>query len=124
MRIFQLVLFIALICFSTVAGAQELESQSFKLNPWVFMDELPTSFSGATAVKRSYVVALMLNYQRAPLTLWRTDPWKVESHIIGHQVTGDLLVGYGVLEWFDVGLAIPLVLYQSGDGLPDADKPS
>jgi outer membrane protein OmpA-like peptidoglycan-associated protein len=123
MHKFNLLIFITVMLFSNNLRAQQIDAQSFKPNPWAFADGLPTTLSGKAPVKGSYTLGFLANYQRAPLTLWQKNTWNVESHVINHQLTGDLLLGYSLLRWFDIGLAIPLVMFQSGDGFPSEEEP-
>ena len=45
------------------------------------------------------------------------------AEIISGQLTGNVRFGYGFCEWFDLGVDLPIVLYQTGDGFAGQDAP-
>jgi len=60
----------------------------------------------------AYALRLHLNYARNPLVLLR-DGDRIDG-TIANNVTAHLTGAYGVTSWFDVALALPLVVFQNG----------
>lgn len=68
----------------------------------------------------------MLNYYRKPLGL--TSP-EGESWVVENATVADFMWGFGIVDLFQIGIVLPIVLEQNGDGMesiqpegtPDAD---
>ena len=87
------------------------------LSPYLTLDGSGTVGEGALGL------SLVSAYERRPLIYFR-DGQRTQD-IISDRLSADLTAVYGVLHSLDVGLAVPLVLGQSGDGVVgEADLPS
>ncbi|MFH1436746.1 MAG: OmpA family protein [Pseudomonadota bacterium] len=60
--------------------------------------------------------ALDVNYQHAPL-LFKDDTTEVESEAVSYQATLDFLWSLGLFNILQLGVALPVVVAQDGDGL-------
>ena len=67
-----------------------------------------------TLKARAWDLGLFLNYADTPLVQLDEDGNRA-AEIVSAQLAADLLGAYGITDWLDVGLALPLVLSQSGD---------
>jgi len=112
---------VGLLLLPLVAHAEPpaIDAQAFKPSP--FFEDLFTV--GKAEVPSPYLwnFGLMANYQNDPLVL-RMDGKQVRS-VLTHQLTGDLLVAGRLGDWFAFGAALPVILYQSGEGLPGGSEP-
>lgn len=67
-------------------------------------------------------VALWFNYAKSPLVRYRLDPSTnrlvLDRTIVAHQLSGDLVGAIALWDMLELGLGVPFVLYQSGQGLP------
>ena len=60
-------------------------------------------------------VGLYLNYAHDPLIIRRTET-DVQRSLIEHHLQLDLIAAFGLLDILEIGLAIPLTLYQAAGG--------
>ncbi|MBK6690241.1 MAG: OmpA family protein [Deltaproteobacteria bacterium] len=71
-------------------------------------------------VWREYSVGIFAHYARNPLVLF-ADRLQI-GEVVGHRLSLDLVGSIGLLDFLELGLAIPVTLYQLGDsGLPTGD---
>ena len=70
-------------------------------------------------------LGLFLHYQNDPLVIRRggDDP-AVVRHVVSDQITADLMGAYRLLDELAIGAALPVVLFQGGDGFAYAEEPS
>jgi large repetitive protein len=72
---------------------------------------------------REWSIGLYLHYARNPLVLFQ-DRLQI-GEVVGHRISADLVGSIGLTRWLELGAAIPLVLYQTGDpDLPTGDLAS
>ncbi len=62
---------------------------------------------------REFTVGLMGSYSQNPLVLFRGRLQVGE--VIRHRFNLDLIGSVGILEWLELGIAVPLTLHQNGD---------
>jgi cysteine-rich repeat protein len=100
-----------------VAGA-DIDLQAMEISPF-FQDWLQVG-TGAGRDPLDWNLGFYLDYQRNPLVLWdeRTD--EVATTIVGNRLGGQLLGAFAPASWLDLGLALPVVVYQDGDDDPAA----
>ena len=84
--------------------------------------ELLTVPSPAVSPHRSVGFGLLVNYIDAPLTL--VDATGHEVPGVGHQATADFLWSFGLWDRLQLGLALPVVVSQDGDGVSPIVCPS
>jgi outer membrane protein OmpA-like peptidoglycan-associated protein len=103
-------------------GAQDVQIESQFFKPTPFIGDCFTVGDGKTMGKCKWNVGLMLNYQNDPLVLRTTDGDEIGA-LVEHQLVGNLLAAYKVLDWLAIGLDVPITLLQLGDditGFPEA----
>ncbi|MBI2893764.1 MAG: OmpA family protein [Deltaproteobacteria bacterium] len=111
--------FTVLLCGDTTARAQTGRDTDTDLQDFLPMAG-PADFltipSPAVSPHRSVGFGLVLNYVRKPLVLESmTDG--AETDAVGYQVTADFLWAFGLWDQLQLGLALPVVVAQSGDGV-------
>lgn len=70
----------------------------------------------------SFGLGLFLDYERNPLTIRDTAADAAIRTVVGDHLTGDITASLGLFEWVDIGLAVPVVLFQDGKGWSGDDK--
>ena len=70
-------------------------------------------------------VGLYLHYQHNPLVLRETGSGsdRIARAIVAHQAMGDLMAAISPMRWWDVGVAVPFLLYQQGEGIANRKYP-
>ena len=108
-----------LVCLIMVvpqgAEAQSVDSQAFKVSP--YRQDLLGVGTGIARDAGSWNVGLFLDIQKRPLAIRRESDGVVLRSIIDDQVGGQFLGAYAPLDWLDLGIVLPVVLYQNGEGL-------
>ncbi|MBU48685.1 MAG: hypothetical protein CL920_08320 [Deltaproteobacteria bacterium] len=103
------------------ALAQSNDATAFtaqRFRPWHDPNGLFQSDSGKTLGKFKYTVGLLFNYAKDPLVLRTQDGARINGgELIGNQFAADLTFGFGILNFLDVYLAIPMTIFQTG-GIP------
>jgi OmpA-OmpF porin, OOP family len=98
---------------SCVASAQAFELERVSLNSGARETWLAQTGDGLEAMRLR--VSLLGHYEHRPLV------YAVDGQVVGAAVasrwTAHLLAGYGVHEYLELGLQLPVVLAQSGDDL-------
>ena len=75
----------------------------------------------ATPLPRSgYQFSLMTSFESQPL-IFVADGENTQD-IVGHRLNLDTRFAYGILDWLEAGLALPLVANQSGNNLQGTDQ--
>lgn len=66
-------------------------------------------------------VGLWLGYQNDPLALYRkTDEGLVRAGaLVGPRVSANVVAAFGVLDWLELGVDVPVVVFQMRGALPD-----
>lgn len=94
------------------AAADGFDTQRFHPMP----DQTVNFFSTASAEVPEHLdwtASLMLNYGHNPV-VWRNEQGERIDRLVGHQAVSHLLLSAGLVDWFEVGLDIPLIVSQSG----------
>ncbi|MFH1810099.1 MAG: OmpA family protein [Pseudomonadota bacterium] len=108
---------------SAPARAQTaVDMQSFKPSP--FGNDLLTTESGEGMPQWSWNVGLWPHYQHNPLVYRYAGQRTVRRVALGNQVMADLVGGFSFFEWLNLGVALPTVLYQDGEGLYGGQPPA
>jgi hypothetical protein len=64
------------------------------------------------------MVGMVLHYEDDPVTLVDPDDRsRLLERLVDHRLTGEVMAAIGLTEWLTLGLAMPLVLAQSGTDL-------
>ena len=69
-----------------------------------------------TLQQGGYDLALFLNYADSPLVLLNPDGERTEELVSG-MLTAEIMGAFGLTNWLDLGISIPLILAQSGEEL-------
>ncbi len=102
-----------LLAFPPLAAQQGFDAQNFSPAPLQQSSYLE-NFSSRTSQARNWELGLVLNYADDPLVVVDEDGDRI-ARLIRGQMTADLLGGFSLTDNFDLGVAIPVVLTQSGD---------
>lgn len=78
------------------------------LSPYLTLDGSHTHGAGGLAA------GLITSFEQRPLIFYRDG--ERTADIVGERLAADLAVAYGITEWLDAGVVLPLVLVQSGHG--------
>jgi len=117
---------LGLLLLSIVAGAPlaraepMIDANRFKPSPF-FQD----GFAVESAEVRSpyrWNLGLFAHYQNDPLVL-RSDGGAELRTVLGHQVMADVLGAYRFADFLAVGVALPVVLFQEGQGFGGRSAP-
>jgi outer membrane protein OmpA-like peptidoglycan-associated protein len=108
----------------TLLGGLALESKahaqfdtSFQVQqfrPWGDTTGMFQTQSGTTLGRMNYMVGVYFNYAKDPLILRSGEASGRGDSVLGHQVGADVMAGFGILDWLDVYLAIPMSIFQTG----------
>lgn len=114
----------ALLLAAGTAQALPVDVQGFHPSP--FMHDMVTVETGDTAGETPWAAGLFVNYQKNPLVLFRVvgDEKTELANILAHQVTANVLASWSPVDWFAIGIDVPVVLFQSGDGFTGGSEPS
>lgn len=118
---------VALCCFAVIGtfGSRAFGQQpsaSFQLEQF---EPLPSQSTNTLNVMHSDVLGhlvpsagLFLHFADDPLVLYRNENGErtIASRVVDDQLKGELTLGLGFFDIFDLGVVVPLALYQSGDG--------
>ena len=103
------------------ASAQQIETQAFRPSPFM-QDYLSVGVGDCEGTCAPWNIGLMFNYQNDPLVLHKANG-DVASRIVEHQLTANLLAAYRFVDWFALGIDVPVVLFQDGEGLAGMPDP-
>ena len=109
---------LVLLCWAPqLVAAEGFELQQFHPMP----DQHENFFSAASADVPGHLVWsgwLVMNYGNSPLVLRDADGERLDK-VVGHQHTGHFLFSLGLTERLELGLDLPVVLFQRGSGAAD-----
>jgi outer membrane protein OmpA-like peptidoglycan-associated protein len=115
---------------SAVASAQPIQDRSF--SPQVFHpapgpDEFISVESAVPLGHRGFAFGLFFNYARNEFSILGYDPTKMSTtsdraDLIKAAIGADLWAAYGLWNRFQLALAIPMTLYQTGNDLTDPNR--
>ncbi|MBS1150191.1 MAG: OmpA/MotB [Myxococcaceae bacterium] len=112
---------LALLVISTTAAAQTpRELPSFELEHLSFNPSQRESLligSGDLLPAGQFRGSLIAHYQHNPLLLFQVGA--APRSVVRSRVTAHLLAAYGITRWLEVGLQLPVVVFQSGDQIPE-----
>jgi OmpA-OmpF porin, OOP family len=103
---------------STLASAQSMPIPSFELERFTFNPgarETMTMGSGDLLDAKRLRLSLAGHYAHDPLVF--TVNGTRAGALVGNRVTAHLVGAYGIFDWLEVGLQLPVVAFQRGDDL-------
>ena len=76
--------------------------------------------------KGAWRASLLVHYEHDPLVLYRLDTDERLGAVVGSRLSTHLMGAWAPLDWLEVGLQVPIVLWQGGDDLSGygVDKPA
>ena len=108
--------FIFLILTSNIsAGGFSIDGNRFKTSP--FTDGYLTVYGSEGLEAGLLGVDFIMNFQHEPIIVGGTN-----NKVIANQLTSDISFFYSVAKWFDLGLSLPVILFENGDGWNDKDN--
>ncbi len=115
-----------LLASPSFAQEESINTQAFTPSP--FMNDLYITHLGDTEDRQlHWNVGLYLNYQHNPLVLREegagTGTERIARAIVAHQAMGDFVAAFSPMKWWDVGVAIPFLVYQQGEGIAGQEEP-
>jgi len=72
--------------------------------------------------EHQFRASVILHYQHNPLVLLQDD--NRVGAIVRNRLTAHVLAGFGITRWLDIGLQVPIVVYQKGDTISGIVTPS
>ncbi len=110
------------VAAGTARAGDTVNVQSFQPSP--FMNDLYNVSLGDTEdLQLHWNVGLYINYQHNPLVLRNADTGRIARSVVTHQVMGDFMAAISPFRIWDVGLAIPVLMFQDGEGLAGEGAP-
>ncbi len=113
-------LFAALAVLPGLARAQAVNVQTFAPSPHA--RDYFTVKGSETIGHLNWGVGVLFNYAQNPLVLRESDG-DVVRHVVSDQLTGDVLVAFGVLDFMEFALAVPVHVWMRGDGISSGTGP-
>ena len=108
---------VALIVTSHVASAQVagFDIERLDLNPGASASLV--NGTGDVMRKGSWRASLLVHYEHDPLVLYRLDTNERLGAVIGSRLSAHLTGAWAPLDWIEVGIQLPIVLWQGGNDL-------
>lgn len=108
--------FVATTLLASSASAQD----GFQVDQF---EPLPAQGTNLLNLSKSEVLGhlkpsfgLFVHGQDDPLQVVDEESGDVVGRIVDHQIKAELMAALGLFDWLDIGLAVPFVLAQSGEG--------
>ena len=93
------------------AGDFAIDGNRFKTSP--FTDGFITVYGSEGLEEGLFGLDFIMNYQQEPIVVSGT---KGKNKVIANQLAADISFFYSVVKWFDIGLSLPVILFENGDG--------
>lgn len=103
-----------------VTAGTATDPENYKPSP--FANDTMSLIGADLMEHLSFGLGLFLDYERNPLTIRDTATDTAVQTVVGDHLTGDITASLGLFEWVDLGLAVPVVLFQNGDGWSGGEK--
>jgi len=111
-RVATFLVFLTMAGVASSATAQTaIPVQAFEPSP--FKQDLFTAGKGYTLGQWNWDVGVMFDYQNSPLVL-RFDE-TIVKRVVEHQFTAHVFGAVGFTNWLDLGIVLPVIIYQAGD---------
>lgn len=78
--------------------------------------------TGDLMPEHQFRASVILHYQHNPLTLF--EDGKQVGSVVKNRLTVHAMAAFGITRWLDIGLQVPIVVYQHGDVFPDIKVPT
>jgi outer membrane protein OmpA-like peptidoglycan-associated protein len=109
MKLNKILLFSVLFLFVARLSADfAIDGNRFKTSP--FADGYVTVYGSEGLEEGLLGVDFIMNFQHAPIIV------SGGSEVISNQLAADISLFYSVVKWFDIGVSLPVILFENGDG--------
>ena len=115
MKLRKLFIFSALFLFcAEILSASDfaIDGNRFKTNP--FTDGFLTAYGSEGLEEGLLGIDFIMNFQQEPIVVSGSKGKK--NKVIGNQLAADVSIFYSVVKWFDIGVSLPVILFENGDG--------
>jgi uncharacterized repeat protein (TIGR01451 family) len=106
---------VALTAGAAQAQVAQFDLERLDLNPGASASLV--THTGDLLKKGAWRASLTGHYQHEPLVLYRLDTNARLGAVVGSRVTAHVAGAWAPLDWLEVGLQLPIVLWQGGDDL-------
>jgi outer membrane protein OmpA-like peptidoglycan-associated protein len=115
---------LAVVLLASTASAQDRSFSPQLFHPAPGPDEFVDVESAVPLQHKAFGIGLFFNYARNEMQLSGYDlttqqPSGVHADLIAHAISADLWAAVGLWNRFQIALALPLTLYQTGQDFPD-----
>ncbi|MDP2344928.1 MAG: OmpA family protein [Deltaproteobacteria bacterium] len=110
-----------LASFAAQAAEEPARFPAERFRPALSRDGIVDVEPGAVPAHLDADVALWLGYAHEPLALYRKgdDGLERAGALVGPRVGANLVLSLGLFDWLQLGLDVPVVVYQARGALPD-----
>ena len=101
-----------IFCVQALSAADfAIDGNRFKTNP--FTDGFITVYGSEGLEEGLLGLDFIMNYQQEPIVVSGS---KGKNKVIANQLAADISFFYSVVKWFDIGVSLPLIMFEKGDG--------
>ena len=109
MKFNKILLFSVLFLFVARLSADfAIDGNRFKTSP--FADGFLTVYGSEGLEEGQLGVDFIMNFQHAPIIV------SGGNEVIANQLASDISIFYSVVKWFDLGVSLPVIIFENGDG--------
>ena len=109
MKLNKILLFSVLFLFVARLSADfAIDGNRFKTSP--FADGFLTVYGSEGLEEGLLGVDFIMNFQHAPIIV------SGGNEVIANQLASDISIFYSVVKWFDLGVSLPVIIFENGDG--------
>ena len=109
MKLNKILLFSVLFLFVTRLSADfAIDGNRFKTSP--FADGFLTVYGSEGLEEGLLGVDFIMNFQHNPILV------SGGNKVIANQLASDISIFYSVVKWFDLGVSLPVIIFENGDG--------
>ena len=109
MKLNKILLFSVLFLFVARLSADfAIDGNRFKTNP--FADGFITVYGSEGLEEGLLGVDFIMNFQHNPILV------SGGNKVIANQLASDISIFYSVVKWFDLGVSLPVIIFENGDG--------
>ena len=105
------VLALTLLFAADLSADFAIDGNRFKTDP--FADGFITVYGSEGLEEGLLGLDLILNYQHEPIVVSGS---KEKNKVIANQLAADISFFYSIVKWFDLGVSLPVILFENGDG--------
>ena len=115
MKLNKILLFSVLFLFVARLSADfAIDGNRFKTSP--FADGFLTVYGSEGLEEGLLGVDFIMNFQHDPIIV------SGGNKVIANQLASDISIFYSVVKWFDLGVSLPVIIFENGDGWNKGDS--